>query len=210
MQATIEQLARLVDGIVDGDGDLLVAAARPLDLAGAGDISFLESDKHLKELEQSHALAVVVPPGLTYTGKTLIRAADPLMAFVAIYRHLHDIPVAEPAGIDPRACVSASASIGEGATISPFAYVGDGAIVGVRCNLGPGAVVGRRSKLGDDVTIHANAVLYDRTVVGQVTTSGDVSYRARTWELAVAASYGRGRSGGYQRAGANAVLRLTP
>jgi hypothetical protein len=49
-----------------------------------------------------------------------------------------------------------------------------------------------------------------RTVVGQLTTSGEMSYRARAWEFAVAASYGRGRSGGYQRAGANAVLRLTP
>jgi tetratricopeptide (TPR) repeat protein len=49
-----------------------------------------------------------------------------------------------------------------------------------------------------------------RTTVGQFTTSGEMSYRARTWELAVAGSYGRGRSGGYQRAGANAVLRMTP
>jgi tetratricopeptide (TPR) repeat protein len=49
-----------------------------------------------------------------------------------------------------------------------------------------------------------------RTTVGQLTANGELSYRARTWELAFAGSYGRGRSGGYQRAGASAVLRVTP
>ena len=49
-----------------------------------------------------------------------------------------------------------------------------------------------------------------RSYVKQLTTSGEMSYRARTWELAVAGSYGRGRSGGYQSSGVNAVLRLTP
>jgi tetratricopeptide (TPR) repeat protein len=49
-----------------------------------------------------------------------------------------------------------------------------------------------------------------RTTVGQLTANGELGYRTRTWEFAVAGSYGRGRSGGYQQAGANAVLRLTP
>lgn len=49
-----------------------------------------------------------------------------------------------------------------------------------------------------------------RSVVGQFSASGEVGFRARHWELAVAGSYGRGRSGGYERGAANALLRLTP
>lgn len=49
-----------------------------------------------------------------------------------------------------------------------------------------------------------------RSVTGQLNASGELGYRARRWEFAVAASYGRGRSGGYQRGGANAILRVTP
>ena len=49
-----------------------------------------------------------------------------------------------------------------------------------------------------------------RSTTAQLNASGELGYRARAWEFAVAASYGRGRSGGYQRGGANAILRLTP
>ena len=170
MQATVEQLARLVDGSVEGDGSLRVAAARPLDLAGEGDISFVESAKHAAKLSQSRAVAVIAPMGLEVAGKTCIRAADPLMAFVAVYRHLNELPAEEVGSIDPRAAVHPGAVVGEGARIGPFATIGEGTVIGARCHIGPGAVVGRRCRLGDDVAIHANAVLYDRTVVGDRVT----------------------------------------
>ena len=74
--------------------------------------------------------------------------------------------VEQPHGIDPRAFVHKSATVGEGASIFPFASVGEGAVIGARCRIHAGAVVGRRCKLADDVTLHPHVVLYDDTVVG--------------------------------------------
>lgn len=47
-----------------------------------------------------------------------------------------------------------------------------------------------------------------RSVTAQLNASGEIGYRAQSWEFALAGSYGRGRSGGYQRGGANAIFRL--
>lgn len=170
MQATVEQLARLVDGRVEGDGSLRIQAARPLKLAGETDISFVESDKHATELAMTKAAAVIAPDGVEGSARAIIRSADPLMAFVAVFRHLNDVPAAEPTGIDPRAAIHPSAVIAQSCFVGPFATVGEGATIGSGCHIGPGAVVGRRCRLGNEVTIHSNAVLYDRTVVGSRVT----------------------------------------
>jgi UDP-3-O-[3-hydroxymyristoyl] glucosamine N-acyltransferase len=164
--ATIQQLVDLVHGKLLGDGALVIQAARPLQDAQAGDITFLEEVKNLERLQQSQAGAAIVPPGVTIAGKTLIHVADPLMAFVAVYRHLQGKTAFQPTGIDPRAEVHPDAQIGPDASIEAFASVGQGTVIGPRCRLHPGVIVGRNCKLGADVVLHPNVVLYDDIVLG--------------------------------------------
>jgi UDP-3-O-[3-hydroxymyristoyl] glucosamine N-acyltransferase len=169
VSTTLQELAALVHGEVIGDANLAVNAARPLGEADAGDITFIEDDKHAPLLESSRASAAVVPRSFPRNGLPLIQVADPLSAFIAIVRHLHGRPEPVPVGIDPRAYVAPRATIGAEANIHPFAYVGEGTVIGARCQLYPGAVVGRYCRLGDDVTLYPNAVLYDGTVLGNRT-----------------------------------------
>jgi UDP-3-O-[3-hydroxymyristoyl] glucosamine N-acyltransferase len=166
VKATIRQLAELVQGRIVGDPDLEIAAARPLDEAGAGDITFCADAKRAVQLHSSRASAAVVPESLATNGLTAIQVADPLAAFVTIVRHLHGRAEPPPHGIDPRACLDPTAQIGEQASIFPFACVGEGSVLGARCCLYSGVCIGRFCRLGDDVTIYPNAVLYDGTIVG--------------------------------------------
>ncbi len=170
MTCTVRELAALVGGQVHGDGDLPIAAARPLSEAGPGHITFADHARHLAELHACPADAAVVSPDVPPNGKALIRVADPFAAFVAIARHLHGRPEPPPHGIDPRASVHPGAAVGPDASIHPFAVVGDGAVIGARCRLHSGAVVGRGCRLGDDVTLYPHAVLYDDTVLGDRVT----------------------------------------
>ena len=112
MTVTIKQLAELVRGQVQGDGELVITAARPLGEAGAGDITYIDGDKHLTQLHASPAAAAVAPATIPLNGKTLIRVGDPMAAFVAIVRHLHGRPELPVHGIDPRAYVHPSVKIG--------------------------------------------------------------------------------------------------
>jgi UDP-3-O-[3-hydroxymyristoyl] glucosamine N-acyltransferase len=166
VRVTLRQLAELVHGRLDGDGDLVIGAARTLQEAGPGDVTFVENDKHAHHLPGCRASAAVVPPDLDAGGLPVIRVADPLAAFVAIVRHLKGDAEPAPHGIDPLAVVHPSARFGPDPSVFPTAVVGEGSVVGARCRIHSGAVVGRRCRLGDDVTLYPNAVLYDGTVLG--------------------------------------------
>jgi UDP-3-O-[3-hydroxymyristoyl] glucosamine N-acyltransferase len=159
-------LAELVQGTVEGNGDLLISNARPLGEAQPGDITFVEDEQHLPQLHGCAAAAAVVPKRVAAAGLTVVQVADPLAAFVTIVRHLHGRAEPPPLGIDPRACVHPTAAVGADPSIHPFAVVGEGTVIGARCRLYPGVVVGQRCRLGDDVTLYPNVVLYDGTVLG--------------------------------------------
>lgn len=166
MEVTVRQLAELVQGEVHGDGDLRIAAARPLSHANPGEITFVESARHARHLASCRASAAVVPSSLPVNGLTVIRVGDPLAAFVTIVRHLHGRPDEQPRGIDPRAVIHPTARLGEGTAVLPFATVGEESVVGARCRLYSGVVVGRHCRIGDDVVLHPNVVLYEGTVLG--------------------------------------------
>jgi UDP-3-O-[3-hydroxymyristoyl] glucosamine N-acyltransferase len=167
---TLQELAALVQGQLHGAPEWAVAAARPLHEAGPDDVSFIENEKHLRDLKGAKAGALVVPETLAERllaeGRTLLVVKDPLPAFVTIVQKMQGPPPAPPSGVSPQAFVHPSARLGEGCALQPFAYVGENAVLGARCQVHPGAVVGANCCVGDDVVLHANCVLGERTVVG--------------------------------------------
>ncbi len=166
MSFTLRQLAELVQGKVEGDSNLVLTNARSLSEAGPGDITFVENEKHLAQLQQSKAAAAVVPASITINGKSVIQAADPLMAFVSIVRHFQNRPEPAVHGIDASAHVHASVTFGALPSVLPLAVIGEGTTIGARCRIHSHVVIGRFCRIGDDVVIYPGAVLYDDIVVG--------------------------------------------
>lgn len=166
MSATVRQLAELVQGEVQGNAEQVIIAARPLNQAEAGDITFLDNERHAHQLHSCRAAAVVTPRSLPTNGLTAIRVDDPLTAFINIVRHLHSRPEESLQGIDPRATVHPTAQIGQDSSVHPLAIVGEGSVLGARCRLFSGVVVGRHCRIGDEVMLYPNVVLYDGTVLG--------------------------------------------
>jgi UDP-3-O-[3-hydroxymyristoyl] glucosamine N-acyltransferase len=166
MSPTVQELAELVHGRISGDPNLPITAARPLGEAAEGHITFVENIRHLSDLATSSASAFVAPESMPIQGRTVIHVADPLAAFAAIFRKFQGFEEERPAGVDARAVVAATASIGSGATIGPLVFVGEQSVVGARCRLHCGVVIGRGCKIGDDVTLYPHVVLYDGTILG--------------------------------------------
>jgi UDP-3-O-[3-hydroxymyristoyl] glucosamine N-acyltransferase len=174
--ATLKQLAALVRGSVHGDETVTVEAARPLGDAGPGSITFLENDRHLRQLIECKAVAVVMPSPLAArrdemlagAGRTLsiLEVDDALGAFIAVHRHLHPAAPLPPPSIHPLASIDASARFGAECSVAAFVTVGAGSTFGARCRLHPRVSVGRNCRLGDDVELYPGVVLYDNTVLG--------------------------------------------
>lgn len=165
---TLGQLAELVKGTVLGDPNLPIQAAVPLDEAGSatGAITFLDSEKKVAQFLKSTFAAAVAPLNTDTKGKPAILVADPMGAFVIIFKKLHGRRAATTSGIDPRAYVHPTAQIGDDVSILPFAFIGEGAVIGPRCIIHNGASVGRFCTLAEDVVLHPNVVLYEGTSIG--------------------------------------------
>ncbi len=170
MAVTVQQLAELVGGVVLGNGDQVINAARILDEAQQGDVTFLDNPKLAPKLAESSACAALVPIDLPGIGKTLIRVADPLMAFVAVVQHLQGKKVPVSAGIDPQADVHASATFGAEPTVHRSVVVGANTSIGKRCQLHAGVVIGQNCRIGDDVVMYPHVVIYDDVVLGDRVT----------------------------------------
>lgn len=167
MTFTVRDVADWVQGEVVGDPSYEIRAARPLsDSPKANEITVVLDEKYLSQFHASEAGAAVVDQSVPLNGKTLVRVADPLLAFVTIVQKIHVKPTAPPVGIHPTAVVHPTAKVGPEAWVGPHASVGEGSAIGARCRLAAGAVVGSDCRLGDDVSLGPNVVVYDRCVVG--------------------------------------------
>lgn len=167
MTTTVRQLAELVGGELLGDGDLPILAARPLTEAGPGDLTFLDSDKHLAAWNASPAAAAVVPASVPVNGRPLIRVAEPLLAFADIVRTLQNRPSVIRSGIDPTAHIHPTATLGVDVTVGPFTVIGEGCVIGDRSRVLAGVVLGANCRIGVDCTIHPQVVLYDDCTLGE-------------------------------------------
>jgi UDP-3-O-[3-hydroxymyristoyl] glucosamine N-acyltransferase len=173
VQVTVQQLAALVQGTVHGDPQRLVQGARSLAEAGPADITFLESERFLRQLDHCKAAALVVAPPVVprlpapeSRGYCVLEVGDPLLAFVQIVQHLRKPARPRLPGLSAQASIHPTARLGADCTVLPFACIGEGTVLGARCLVHPGVVIGRDCRIGDDVVLFPGAVLYDEVVLG--------------------------------------------
>lgn len=162
----LSELATLVDGNLIGDGTILISQAEPLDHAGSGCITFLDHKKYLPKLEKCRAAAVVASSDFAITDRPVIQVNDPLWAFLTIVRHFRGDAGLGFEGIDPRAAIHRTASVGAETHIAPFAVVGENTKLGRKCAIHSNVVIGRNCRIGDEVVLYPGVVLYDDTILG--------------------------------------------
>ncbi len=166
MEATLAQLAELVDGELHGDGNLAIRGASPLSDAETGHITMLDQADREACLEGCSASAILGPSDLAPNGRPLIRVSDVHTAFAAIVSHFRPRRTAIVRGISHDAFVSPSTTLGEDVDIHARAVIAEDVVIGDRVTVHSGAKIQPGCRIDNDVTIYPNAVLYEDTVVG--------------------------------------------
>ncbi len=166
MVKTLEELASMVGGGVEGDGTVAISDVAPFDEAKEGEITFLSDAKYLKLLNGTKAGAVVVKWGTPVSkGVNLLVVENPQLAFARLLDLFR--PAALPsAGVHPKAEVHARAAVAEGASIGPFAVVEEGASIGPGAILYPGVYVGRGASVGMDAILYPGVTVREGCLVG--------------------------------------------
>jgi UDP-3-O-[3-hydroxymyristoyl] glucosamine N-acyltransferase len=166
MQATLAELAALVEGDLIGSGELTITGAASLHEVGPGQITLVDRAEKSARLESSHAAAVIAPRTFSPTNIPTILVDDVHRAFSTIVRLFRPPREVKHLGISPMASVSPTAKLGTNVTIHPFATIGDDVVIGDGCMIYSGVHIMAGSKIGENTTIFGNAVLYENTIVG--------------------------------------------
>jgi UDP-3-O-[3-hydroxymyristoyl] glucosamine N-acyltransferase len=185
MTRTANELAEFLQCTVEGDGGVQLSGVAAPDSASTLDLIYVENQRHLDRAAVSEARCVVIAPGLALHGKTLLRAANPKLAFARAAAWL--VPPAPVAtGIHPTAVISPTAQLARGVAVGPFAVieenvkVGEGTEIGAFCFLGRNARIGGECRLFPRVTLYAGAWLGERVILhsGAVIGSDGFGYVA--------------------------------
>ena len=150
-----------------GEPNLRVSRVATLSRAEAGSLSFLANPRYRKQMESTHATAVVVGP--EHAAACPVAALidpNPYLAYARIADLLHP-RTAPAAGIHSTAVVSAGAKVAPSASVGPLAVIEDGADIGERVVVGPGCVVQRGAVIGADSWLVSRVSLYPGVRIGR-------------------------------------------
>ncbi len=169
MPHTASEVAMIVQGEVLGDATLLLTGLGAADSARAGELTFAEKEAQFLAAEQGDAGVILAAAPFTSTRKTVIRVANPRIAFAKALPLFHPAE-SFPPGLDATAQIAATAKIDASAHIGPHCVVGEEVTIGPRSVLMGGNHIRHGSSIGADARLYPNVVLGDRTQLGDRVT----------------------------------------
>lgn len=178
---------------LEGRASLTIAGVASPENAGEHDLIYVDSPRHLDRAVASRAVCIIAAAGMPLPGKTILRAAQPKLAFAKAAAWLLPAP-SSGWGLNPTAIIAPSARLAAGVAVGPYAVIeeaaeiGAGTEVGAFCLVGRGARIGAGCRLYPRVTLYAGVRLGDRVIVhaGAVLGSDGFGYvfgEGRHWKF---------------------------
>lgn len=159
MKLTAKELAEKIGARVEGDGALELTGVAAPERAGAKHLIYVEAAKHAERAAISAAACVVADEGIVLPGKTVLRSAQPKVAFAkAAALLLQRAPIAS--GVHATAIVAPLARIGTGVGIGPYVVIGEDAHIGDGTQVGAHSVIGAGCRIGENCRVHPHVTLY--------------------------------------------------
>jgi UDP-3-O-[3-hydroxymyristoyl] glucosamine N-acyltransferase len=165
MTRTARELAQFLGATLEGDAGQTISGIASPEGAGAEDLIYVDSPKHLERAARSAARCVIVALEAAVEGKTLLRVPNPKLAFAKAAAWL--LPETQVAtGIHPTAVVSPKARVAAGVAVGPYAVIEDGAEIGAGTQIGAHCVIGHGAGLGEQCRLYPHVTLYPGARLG--------------------------------------------
>ena len=173
MEFTINEIAHLLGGELEGEGSKKVNRLSKIEEASEGSIAFLSNPKYENFLYSTDASAVIVDksfnPKQAYN-TTLIKVDDAYTSFSTLLEEYQRIANFSKIGKEDPCFVADSAKYGENAFIGAFAYIGANVTIGDNVKIHPHVHIGDNSVIGDNTIIYPGVKIYSNTSIGSYCT----------------------------------------
>jgi UDP-3-O-[3-hydroxymyristoyl] glucosamine N-acyltransferase len=170
MKLSVNQLAQLIDGEIEGDGSLEIYNINRIEDAQKGEVAFIFDSKLEKSIYTLKATALIVSKDLILKQPieaTLIRVENPYFSFLKILNFVDaENKKNKKHSISSLAYISKEAKIGEGVSIGHYSVINDNAIIEEQTIIGDQVYIGENVKIGKNCLIYPQVVILDDCVVG--------------------------------------------
>ncbi|KTC86964.1 UDP-3-O-(3-hydroxymyristoyl)glucosamine N-acyltransferase [Legionella brunensis] len=165
MNASLYEIANIVNGVVIGDETTQVSSLAPIDKIITGSLVFADGNDNLQLAENSQAAAILVSDSVTSTVKPIIQVTHPFKAFIQLLHYFYPDKKAT-AGIHPTAVIAKDAMLGNNIAIGPYVTIESGATIGDNCVLKSHVYIGENVTIGTDTIIHPHVTIYEQCQIG--------------------------------------------
>jgi len=161
----LADIAKRLDCILKGDGEIEITGVVGIEQAQAGHLTFVSNPKYAPKVRTTKASAVIVATDFPELATATLRSGNPYLTFARAVELFYQPP--RPAQvIDPMARIAASARIGECASIGPYVVIEDDVQIGKNCTLFPFVHIARGARIGDDFKAHAHVSVREFCEIG--------------------------------------------
>ena len=162
MTYTVEQINDILQGEITGQTSQLITSPEQVELAKAGQITFIGNKKYEKLWEQSQASVAIVNEDISIEpgeGRAFIKVKNADIAMSKVLELFAPAPPAFDTDIHPTAVVHNTATIGQGTRIGAGCYVGPNVAIAENVTIYPNATI------LDDCTIGKNTIIWSGVIV---------------------------------------------
>lgn len=166
-QASIKELAGVVDAKFHGTPDTCISGIATLEHATQQELSFFSNRKYHKFLAATKASIVILhPDDLAHCPTNAILAEDPYLAYAKIATWLTQTQ-AEQIEIASTAVIEDNVSIGNNTTIGANAVIASGAQIGANVQIHAGCSIANDVIIADNTILYPNVSIYSNVSIGR-------------------------------------------
>lgn len=169
MELTPQLIASLIDGKVEGDGNVRLTGFAKIEEAAPGYVTFIANPKYSHYIYETEASAVLVSDDFVVerpVSPVLIRVKDPYVALADLMNAMESTRP-RPQGIEQPCFIAEGVVVPDDAYIGAFAYIGKGVHLGKGVKVYPQSYIGENVTIGDGTVIRAGVRIYQDCVIGK-------------------------------------------
>lgn len=169
MELTANELASIVRGSVEGNGNVIINNFAKIEEATEGCITFLANPKYTHFIYQTSASAVLVKDDFHADKElktTLIRVSDPYATLAELLTMVNS-QQSVPMGVEQPIYISEGVKIEECRYIGAFAYIGKDVKLGKNVSIYPQAYIGNGVEIDDETIVYSGAKIYHGCKIGK-------------------------------------------